>query len=97
MLNDKVLVELVVPVLEESYDVYIPINKKIGNVIILLSKVITDLSGGYFIANEKNCLYNGDTGDLYSVDELVKNTDIRNGSKIILMWGDYNGFRRFRK
>jgi hypothetical protein len=84
-MNNKVLVELVVPVLEESYDVFIPVNKKIGNIIILLSKLISELSGGYFVANEKNCLYNGDTGDTYPMDALLINTDIRNGSKIILM------------
>lgn len=84
-MNNKVLVELVVPVLEESYDVFVPVNKKIGNIIILLSKLISELSGGYFVANEKNCLYNGDTGDAYPMDVLLINTDIRNGSKIILM------------
>ena len=84
-MNNKVLVELVVPVLEESYDVFIPVNKKIGNIIILLSKLISELSGGYFVANEKNNLYNGDTGDTYPMDALLINTDIRNGSKIILM------------
>lgn len=84
-MNNRVLVELVVPVLEQSYDVYLPINRKIGNVIGLVSKMINDISGGYFVANEKNSLYSGDTGDKYPIDELVINTDIRNGSKIILM------------
>jgi hypothetical protein len=84
-MKNKVLVELVVPVLEESYDVFIPINRKIGNVIGLLSKIVSDLSGGYFVANEKNCLYSGDTGDKYPMDILVLNTDIRNGSILILM------------
>lgn len=84
-MNNKILVELVVPVLEESYDVFVPINRKIGNVIGLLSKLVSDMSGGYFVANEKNCLYNGDTGDSYPMDVLLINTDIRNGSKIILM------------
>lgn len=85
MMNNKILVELVVPTLEESYDVYIPINRKIGNVIGLLSKLVSDLSGGYFIANERNTLYSGETGSKYPIDALVINTDIRNGSKIILM------------
>lgn len=84
-MNNKVLVELVVPVLEESYDVFVPVNRKIGNIIILLSKLISDLSGGYFVAKDTNCLYNGDTGDTYPMDVLLINTDIRNGSKIILM------------
>lgn len=84
-MNNKVLVELVVPVLEESYDVFIPINRKVGNVIGLVSKIVSDMSGGYFVANEKNSLYSGDSGDKYPVDVLVLNTDIRNGSKLILM------------
>ena len=84
-MNNKILVELIVPVLEQSYDVYLPINRKIGNIIIQLSKMVYDVSGGYFVANEKNSLYSGDTGDKYPVDVLVINTDMRNGSKIILM------------
>ena len=84
-MNNKVLVELVVPVLEVSYDVFLPINRKIGNVIELISKLVSDLSGGYFVANDNNFLYSGDTGDKYPIDVLVINTDIRNGSKIILM------------
>lgn len=84
-MNNKILVELIVPVLEQSYDVYLPINRKIGNIVIQLSKMVYDVSGGYFVANEKNSLYSGDTGDKYPVDVLVINTDMRNGSKIILM------------
>ncbi len=84
-MNNKVLVELLVPVLEISYDVFIPINRKIGNVIVLLSKMVSELSDGYFIANGKNILYSGDTGEKYRMNDLVANTDIRNGSKIILM------------
>lgn len=85
MMNNKVLVEVVVPVLEESYDVFIPVNKKIGNIIVLLSKAVSDLSSGYFKNDDTNCLYNGITGDVYPMDVLVRNSDIRNGSKIILM------------
>ncbi len=84
-MNNKILVELVVPVLEESYDVFIPVNKKIGNIIVLLTKVVSELSLGYFQGNDSNCLYNGTTGDVYPMDLLVRNSDIRNGSKIILM------------
>ena len=84
-MNNKILVELVVPVLEESYDVFIPVNKKIGNIIVLLTKVVSELSLGYFQGSDSNCLYNGTTGDVYPMDLLVRNSDIRNGSKIILM------------
>lgn len=84
-MDEKVLVELVVPILEESYDIFIPINVKVGNVIELCSKAVSDLSGGYFTVSDTNVLYNGDTGSQYSIDVLVRNTDIRNGSRLILM------------
>lgn len=84
-MKNKILVELVVPTMEEKYDVYIPINKKIGNITILLAKVVAELSGGYYKQSEYNGLYNGDTGEKYPIDLLVRNSDIRNGSRIILM------------
>lgn len=84
-MKNKILVELIVPVLEEKYDVYVPINKKIGNIIIILSKIVNELSGGYFEENEQRAIYDGDTGERYAMDSLVRNTPIRNGSRIILM------------
>ena len=45
-MKNKVLIELIVPTLEETYDVYIPINKRVGNVTTLLTKVVSELSGG---------------------------------------------------
>lgn len=84
-MNNKVLVELVVPTLEERYDIYIPANRKVGNVIQLCSKAVVDLSGNTFVATEKNSFYDGDTGEKYAYDVLVRDTNIRNGKKIILM------------
>ena len=43
---DKVLVKVYVPMLEGVYDVWIPSNKKIYEIIILLSRAISELSEG---------------------------------------------------
>ena len=88
---DKILIIVYVPLIDEKFEIFIPINKKIGNIIGLVSKIVSDMSGGYFVASEKNSLYSGDTGDEYPIDVLVIDTDIRNGSKLILMWGDLGG------
>jgi len=84
-MNNKVLVELNIPVLEEKYDVYIPINRKVGDVINLISKIVNELSGGYFIISKTNALYSGEDGTMYEMNKLVYNTNIRNGTKLILM------------
>ena len=36
-INNKVFVQLIVPEIDQSYDVYLPINKKIGNIILGIS------------------------------------------------------------
>lgn len=46
---DKVLVKVYVPMLEGVYDVWIPSNKKIYEIIILLSRAISELSEGDYV------------------------------------------------
>jgi len=84
-MKNKVLVEVVIPNIEEKYDVYIPVNNKIGHLITLLAKTVNELSGGYYDKEEYNTLYNGLTGEYYNINSLIRETDIRNGSKLILM------------
>ena len=37
-MKNKVLVELYVPTIDEIYNLYLPVNRKIGNIIALLNK-----------------------------------------------------------
>lgn len=84
-MKNKVLVELIVPQIDQSFNLYIPINKKIGNVIVLISKAITDLTNGVYIGSNKTFLYDSVTGDKYNINDLVIKTNIRNGSVLVLM------------
>ena len=84
-MKNEILIELVVPVIEEKYNVYIPINRRIGNVIILISKAIFDISSGLYQIDENSSLYNKETGQKYLVDDLIRLTDIRNGTSLILI------------
>ena len=84
-MKNKVLVDLIVPEIDEEYSVYLPINKKIGNIIILLNKAIYELTNGDFELSSTNYLYNKDTCERYSFDTLLFNTNIRNGTRLILI------------
>ena len=84
-MNNKVLVNLSVPEISSSYDVYLPINKKIGTIIVLLNKAINELSGGEYNFDSNNSLYNVETKARYDADVLLYNTDIRNGAKLLLI------------
>jgi len=83
-MKNKVLIQLIVPDIEKKYDLFIPINKKIGNIVYLLTKAINELEAD---TNVKNtcCIYNRETGVKYNPEQLVYDSDIRNGTVLILM------------
>ena len=83
-MKNKVLIQLIVPDIEEKFDLFIPINKKIGNIVYLLTKAINELETDSNIKN--NCfIYNRETGVKYNPEQLVFDSDIRNGTVLILM------------
>ena len=82
-MQNKVLVEVIVPDLDKRFEIFLPINKKIGNIIILLEKAIAELDENYSKTN--NSLYNRETGMKYNIDVQLYNTDIRNGAILILI------------
>ena len=84
-MKNKVLIELIVPDIDEKYNSYIPINKKVGNVIVLLDKAVKELTNGIYNGSNKTCLYNRLTGEKYLTNTLVRETNIRNGTSLILI------------
>ena len=79
----KVLIKLYVPEIEESYEMYIPINKYIGEISELLCKLVNDLSKVYPI--KKNaCLCTRYSGIIYDKNNTIRQTDIRNGTELVL-------------
>ncbi len=84
-MKNKVLVELVVPTIESSFDIYLPINKRIGNIIMLLNKTVAEISEDCFVGDGTTGLYNRETSERYDPNKLLYNTDIRNGTTLILL------------
>lgn len=82
-MKNKVLIKLIVPDIDETYDIFLPINKKIGEIVILVIKSINEHES-LNLPNNK-VLYNRNTGKDYDPNDLIKNTDIRNGTSLILL------------
>lgn len=84
-MKNKVLVRLIVPELDTSFDVFLPINEVIWRLKILFIKSVSDLSSFSLPENVNYILLNKDTGKIYKNNELVLNTDIRNGTALFLV------------
>ena len=81
-MNNKVLVEIIVPKVDARFSVFLPVTKKIGNIVELLNKAIFELDNSHTDAG--SVLYNWETGKKYEVDVLLYNTDIRSGVALVL-------------
>ena len=84
-MKNKINVDVIVPALEERYNVFIPVNKKTIEIIFLLNKAINEISSGSFPISEELALVDGFTGSIYDTNKTVKENKILNGSKLILM------------
>ncbi len=84
-MKNKVLVELYVPSIDEIYNLYLPVNRKIGNIIALINKSLFEITNGEYVGNNHTMLYNRDTGETYGINVFLKDTNIRNGSSIVLL------------
>ncbi len=85
MNNNKILIELYIPLIEKNYDLYIPINKKIGTIKKLVEEGLTDLTDNDYVIKENSNFYSKETGEVYNVNLAVRETDLKNGSRIILI------------
>ena len=84
-MNNKVLVILYVPFIEKEYNCFIPINKKVQNVINFLVKSIYEMNNNNFDVEHNHSLYIKDTGKEVNRNIRVKDTNIINASELILI------------
>ena len=84
-MNNKVCIDLIVPTIEEKYNVFIPVNKKTVEIIFLLNKAIYEMSNGEFPMSDELSLINADAGTIYDVEKTILDNKILNSTKLILI------------
>lgn len=82
-MENKILVNLLVPVIDESYDILIPVGKTVEDTINLLKESVSKLSMESLEGSNIE-LYNSD-GKILDRNTFILNSGISNGSKIILI------------
>ncbi len=84
-MNHKALVEISVPAAARKFDVYIPLESKMSEVIKLVSTALSDLSDGKYKATEDAILCDADTGIIYNINVEVAELGIKTGSRLMLI------------
>lgn len=84
-MKNKVLTEIYFAQLDEKFNIYLPLNKNVANIIELICKAISEYKRLSNIDYKKLSLYNHETSVKYTPDLLIKDSNIRNGMRLILM------------
>lgn len=82
---NKYLVDVYLPASGEHFDVLLPVNKRIGEVIPLLTDIVMQLSGNSYGRTANAVLINAANGEVYDFNTSVFDAGIRNSTKLILI------------
>lgn len=80
----KVLVKLLVPEVEKSYEIYLPVNRTVKDVCKLINKLINEDTSGLYPIRDNLTICNRFTSEIYKFETYIRNTDIRNGSQLVV-------------
>lgn len=85
IMKNKINVDIIVPSINETYNLFIPINKTVGEIIKLLNQSINELTNNDFPISNKLSLVNLNTGEIYDISKMVKENHIEDGSRLVLI------------
>lgn len=89
-MKNKVLIKLIVPELNTTYDLFIPVNEYIWKIKKLIIKAVSDLSVKALDIKKEYLLINKTTGRLYKNNEIIIDTEIRNSTELVLLSNNNN-------
>ena len=80
-MKNKVLIKIVAIDLDTEYDFFIPVNEVVWKVKKMIVKILFSNNNGY----NNFILMNKLNSRIYNNNEIIINTDIRNGTELILI------------
>lgn len=80
----RVYVVLEVPLIDKKYELLVPIDRRIHDLISLLKNNIPELSANYYKDRIPN-LFNKSSGELYDMNLIIKNSNIKTGTRLLLI------------
>ena len=82
---EKIVVEVIVPILGTGYDIFIPPNVPVHQVLGSVCKAVAELSEGRFVAGHGAQLCTKNKGTILDVNRTAWEQGIRNGSSLLLI------------
>lgn len=84
-MKNKILAKIYVPNIDKEYEIWLPINNKIDNIVNLLLKIINQYNCDNYKPIKKPHLYDKSTAKQYEGNLTLKELNIENGAELILI------------
>lgn len=81
---NKILIEVTSPAAGQTYDMFVPDTLQIGEMIMLIGNVFAQTSNGTYAKTSTPVLCEKKTGFVFDWNKTVGDSNIRNGSKLLL-------------
>ena len=81
----KILVEVSSPAAGKTYDMFVPDSMQIGEFATLATSLFTQLSDGTFSCSRMVAVCERKTGRVFDCNMTVKESNIKNGTQIIIL------------
>lgn len=83
-MENKVLIKIYVPEVDDSFDIFVPVNEYIWKIKKLIIKSISDITNIELDIKKDYILINKCSGILYEDNKILINTDIRNATELVI-------------
>jgi hypothetical protein len=82
---NQFLVEIYLPAAGSSFDVFIPAASPLSEITALVSKALSELSGGLFVCNDTTVLCQRETGEILDTRLTAEEAGLYTGSYLMLI------------
>ncbi|MBR3897765.1 MAG: hypothetical protein IKJ43_00605 [Bacilli bacterium] len=83
-MKNKILVNVYAITINEYFDIFIPINTRVGDALDLICSTIKGMTECNFPIDQGLALLDSETGKFYNLDTAINETGMKNGRKLIL-------------
>ena len=83
-MNFRVYAVIEIPIIDQICEILIPADRRIYEVINALKKAIKELSNNYY-SNHSPIIYNKSTGEIYDMNLIIKDSNIKMGTRLLLI------------
>ena len=83
-MNFRVFVVIEMPIIDKKFELFVPIDRRIHDLISILKNNISELNEEYYKYNEPS-LYNKTSGNIYDMNLIIKDSDIKMGTRLVLI------------